>query len=252
MACAAFSLTVSASKRLIAKGVAQLPCIRRALERGTIAIAKGTTNGYVVEEILGRSIDKTQYITGTTQPRVRPKAMSDERLPDVILRDGVELEGVSVVEIAGELREGDVLVKGANALSADRKTAGVLIGDPHGGTVGATLGQTYGSFVTRVIPAGLEKVISGDVMGAARALDDADGAQARWGNTPSLWPVHGTIVTEIEALELLAGVTVTQIGAGGINGAEGAVWLLADGADDEVERARQLIDSISGEPPFVE
>ena len=52
-------LTVSESKRLIAKGVANLDIVKKALERGMIAIAKGTTNGYVVEELLNKRIDKT-------------------------------------------------------------------------------------------------------------------------------------------------------------------------------------------------
>ena len=50
------TLTVAESKRLIAKGVAAHPAVRQALENGLVAIAKGTTNGYVAEEILGQQI----------------------------------------------------------------------------------------------------------------------------------------------------------------------------------------------------
>ncbi len=49
-------LTVSESKRLIAKGVAKLEFVQKARQEGTVAIAKGSTNGYVVEEILGKPI----------------------------------------------------------------------------------------------------------------------------------------------------------------------------------------------------
>jgi hypothetical protein len=52
------SLTVSESKRLIGKGVAQADFVRRAMEEGTLAIGSGTTNGYVVEEITGEPFDK--------------------------------------------------------------------------------------------------------------------------------------------------------------------------------------------------
>ena len=44
-----FVLTVAQSKRLIAKGVAQLPEVKHALAEGILAIGRGTTNAYVVE-----------------------------------------------------------------------------------------------------------------------------------------------------------------------------------------------------------
>jgi hypothetical protein len=75
---------------------------------------------------------------------------------------------------------------------------------------------------------------------------------ARENGVPRLWPVRGEIVTEIEALELLAGVSVLQIGAGGVCGAEGSCRLVALGSETELEQVRQLVESIQGEPPFCE
>ena len=49
-----FSLTVSESKRLIAKGVAAADFVQRAMKEGTLAVGSGSTNGYVVEEITGQ------------------------------------------------------------------------------------------------------------------------------------------------------------------------------------------------------
>ena len=45
-------VTTAMGKRLIAKGMAVHPDIQRVLERGTLVIIAGTTNGYVAEEIL--------------------------------------------------------------------------------------------------------------------------------------------------------------------------------------------------------
>jgi len=249
MSSMSFVLTVSESKRLIAKAVAQMLCVREALRRGTVAIGKGSTNAYVVEEILGRPIDKAQYLTGNTQPRHPTKQLTHERMGDIVLVDGQELAGAVIVEVVKQMKPGDVFVKGANALSADRSMAGVLIGDPNGGTVGATIGRTYGSRVIRIIPVGLEKTISGDILSAASRIEDAGPSR---GGVPTLWPVRGRIVTEIEALELLCGARATHIGSGGINGAEGAVWLLIEGDDAAVDRAGALIDGVQGEPPFGE
>lgn len=56
------TLTPSESKRLIAKGVVKLPSIQNALENHTIILAGGTTNGFLVEEFLGETLDKKKYI----------------------------------------------------------------------------------------------------------------------------------------------------------------------------------------------
>ena len=63
-ACALAALTPSESKRLIAKGVAALPEVRKALQKGTVIVARGTTNGFVVEELTGASITKQHYTAG--------------------------------------------------------------------------------------------------------------------------------------------------------------------------------------------
>ena len=67
-------LTVSESKRLIAKGVAGHPDVLAALKDGMVVIAKGTTNAYVVEEITGAEIKRTDYVTGAVLPPARKGA----------------------------------------------------------------------------------------------------------------------------------------------------------------------------------
>ena len=47
-----FNLTTVMGKRLIGKGIAQHPDVQRVLQKGTLLIIAGTTNGYVAEEIL--------------------------------------------------------------------------------------------------------------------------------------------------------------------------------------------------------
>ena len=59
-------------------------------------------------------------------------------------------------------------------------------------------------------------------------------------------------LTEIEALELLAGVQVFQAAAGGIGGAEGASRLICRGTREQVQKALEIVGSIQGEPPFIE
>ncbi len=55
---AQISLTTSESKRLIAKAVKEHPKVKNALENGIVAIALGSTNAFVAEEILGERLKK--------------------------------------------------------------------------------------------------------------------------------------------------------------------------------------------------
>jgi hypothetical protein len=66
-----------------------------------------------------------------------------------------------------------------------------------------------------------------------------------------MWPVVGTIITEIEALGLLTGVDAYLYSAGGIAGAEGAVRLLVEGTEEEINETLELIESIKGEPRYL-
>ncbi|MGQ9525993.1 MAG: hypothetical protein ACUVTZ_14310 [Armatimonadota bacterium] len=236
---------------MIAKGVAALPEVRSAMAHGTVAIAKGSTNSYVVEEILNQRIDKTAYTTGITlpsRPAVPPK-LADQKLPDVIFRQGQRLNGVTVPEIVGEMKRGDVLIKGANALNYKERVAGILIGHPTGGTIGSTYGTVVSRGITLVIPVGFEKCIPENIAELSVRLRQC--GEVVSDGMPGLFPVTGLIVTEIEAVEtLVRGVRATVVAAGGICGAEGAVWLYVEGERDAVRRAADLIATIQGEPPF--
>ncbi len=240
-------LTVSESKRLIAKGVAA--AVQEALEDGVVVICKGTTNSYIVEEILGQPIEKTNYCTGTTWPtKADSKGKVSGAIPDVVLKNGEPVEGATAIGYAKELREGDVFIKGANALNYERGQAGILIGHPTGGTIGAAIGSIMARRARLILPVGLEKNIGVDLERAAALLNDQD---ERRGSEPALWPVAGEIITEVEALAILTGVQAVPVAAGGIGGAEGSIRLSLIGELEEIDAAAALLDSIYGEPPFI-
>ncbi|MCK4591283.1 MAG: hypothetical protein KAT86_05975, partial [Candidatus Latescibacteria bacterium] len=131
-------LTVSESKRLIAKGVKELEIVKKALRDGMVTVAMGTTNTYVAEELTGQKIAKFSYTTGLTLPRVSEKRphLNIPKRPAVVFRKGKMVEELSVNDSVKELRAGDVFIKGANALNYREKVAGILVGDPTGGTIG--------------------------------------------------------------------------------------------------------------------
>lgn len=251
MARASAVFTVSESKRLIAKGVAALPSVKRALREGMIAIAKGTTNAYIVEELLGKRIEKPAYTIGVTLPQktMHTSGLREQKLPDLVLKNGVQVEGMTAIEAVKQMSSGDVFIKGANALDYKRKVAGILIGHPEGGTIGATIGTIVARRIELVIPVGLEKLVYEDIEALSLKTRSCDDELLT--EMPTMIPVTGTIITEIEALKLLCNVDAILIGAGGVGGAEGSVRLLIEGRKEDVEAALRLIESVQGEPPFV-
>ena len=242
-------LTVAESKRLIAKGVKELDVVKRAMRKGIVAVAKGTTETYVAEELVGEKIEPFAYTTGLTLPKVPVEEInrSVEKRPDLVFVDGQLVEGLTVNEAARQMSAGDVFMKGANALNYQEQVAGILVGDLMGGTIGGALGPVVARKAHLVLPVGLEKCIPFDIVALSRRIP------TKWdegSKGSSLMPVTGLIVTEIEALRTLADVEVVQIAAGGVGGAEGSVRLMIEGAPDQVAKVEGLLDEIYGERPF--
>ena len=158
-------LTVAESKRLIAKGVAALPEVQRAMKEGMVVVATGTTNAYVLEELWGRRIDKRRYRSGITTPGTpeKQKEPQEEPIPDVVFRKGEIAEDLDRYNAIEHMGKDDVYLKGVNALDYVGGVAGVLIGSPTGGTVGAVLGNVIGKKINLVIPVGLEKLVIDDI-----------------------------------------------------------------------------------------
>jgi len=250
-----FGVTPAAGKRLIAKAVAQHQAIRSALKTGTVVVIAGTTNGYVAEEILtllgqGEGFRRSRFLRGVTLP---PSAAASRtgRLPDeggfpgdVVIRQGEWLKGKTIFDVVDDLKEGDVILKGANAVDPTRRQAGILIGHPKAGTIGVAFQAAIGRRVRLILAVGLEKRVYADLNDLAAKLN-APGAQG-----PRLLPVCGEIITEIEALASLTGVKAELVAAGGVCGAEGSVWLAAFGTAEQEAAAKALMGSVGPERPF--
>ncbi|MBM3291140.1 hypothetical protein FJY84_00510 [Candidatus Bathyarchaeota archaeon] len=240
-------LTVAESKRLIAKGVVALPEVQAALENGMLVVGTGTTNAYVLQELLNDRFDLRRYRSGLTTPDIpeKTKEPAGEPMPDVVFKNGEIVKELDRFNAVQHMKKGDVYLKGANALDYVNQMAGVLIGGSTAGTVGAVLGNIIGKQIRLIIPIGLEKLVYEDLNELHRITmeEDFEG--------PRLWPITGIIFTEIEALELLCGVQATQYSAGGVAGAEGSVRLIIEGVDEDVNAAMELIKSIKGEPRYL-
>jgi hypothetical protein len=251
---AQFLLTVAAAKRLIGKALAAHPTIKAALSSATLVIIAGTTNGYAAEAILkdlGRAdeFSRKRFFRGILLPPGRTDEtgrLSDESgFPgDVVIVRGVWQKGKTIFDVADSLREGDVILKGANALDLARKHAAVLIGHPQGGTTIVALQAAAGRRVRLILPVGLEKRVPGDLMELA-ARTNAPGESGY-----RLLPIPGEVFTEIDAIQLLTGAEAEMVAAGGADGAQGAILLALRGSPEQLAKAERLISDVSGEKDF--
>ncbi|NPV26416.1 MAG: hypothetical protein HPY81_02955 [Firmicutes bacterium] len=244
---ALFTLTPAEAKRLIAKGVSQLPVVQSALQNGRIGIAGGTTNAYIVEELLGVTISKERYTAGViTQGRQCLTPAAERIAPYVLVRGKVSDQpwDKAIEEFSGS----DVFIKGANAIDSEGNV-GILMANPTGGTIGRMIGLIASRGCQLVIPVGLEKMIP-----SVRAAAQAAGIQHfdyHFGKPVGFMPLMmGTVVTEIEALKLVTNVKATCIGAGGVGGSEGATVLAVEGSEAEVKATMELVRLLKREKPI--
>ena len=255
-------LTVAESKRLIGKAVAQMPIVKNALANGMVIIIKGTTNAYVAEEITGQKPSHAAFVTGRIEPEKGAKNLPQVKAVNHIILEKGKVVDISLDDAAKKLKAGDVVMKGANALDYKNKLAAVNILHPAGGTTGITMPFIVARKAHLIIPVGLEKLVAGDLVAQTlMTREPLESLPAPSGKSSAFFPGHiiptqwiltGEIVTELEAIKILTGATAFQTCAGGICGAEGAVWLVFRGTRDQVKKALELAKSIQGEPPYSE
>jgi hypothetical protein len=239
---AQFTLTVPEAKRLIARAVAALPEVRSAMAAGRVLLKGGTTVSAVAEELVGTAL----RICGRISPRGTLTQAEDVVGPHSVLVAGGEVRGIDadIVEVARSLGPADVVIIGANALDV-HGTAAMMAGSASGGLPGEAMSGFLAEGARVVIPVGLEKLIPGSISHAVAAAGRKS-VDFSLGMGVGLIPIHGRVVTEQHAAEILAHVEATVIGRGGIMGAEGATVMAVEGERDEVERLFALVRSIKG------
>jgi hypothetical protein len=247
--------TSSAGKRLIGMALAENQTVLNALKKGTLVIVAGTTNGYVAEEIFKHldieGFSKTRFFRGVTLPPTgtitkEGRLVDESKFPgDVVITKGVWQKGKTIEEVADNLKEGDVILKGANALNMERKQAAVLIGHPKAGTIAFIMQAVAGRRVKLIVPAGLEKRVNNDLYTLTEKLNSPDASGYR------MYLVPGQIFTEIEAIQQLTGATAELVAAGGVGGAEGSYLIAVTGTETQERIAEKLWKAVASEPPFL-
>jgi len=168
-----FRLTVAEAKRLIARGVREHPAVRAALDHGKVIVTTGSTNGYIYEELTGERIDKSQFMTGNITPTtgIIGTKQPATRIPNLVIVNGEPKKDIDWLAALADLKPGDVVFKGGNALNHERKQVAILIGHPEGGTIGKIYPMTVARRARLIHPIGVEKSVPTDLAAAASRIN---------------------------------------------------------------------------------
>lgn len=237
------TLTVAEGKRLIAKAVAGLDEVRRALTGGRILLISGTTVSAVSVELGFGPL----WISGRIDPSGTRTAGADHVTGNrALLVTGGNAQGVDtdVERAAGSLGSDDLIITGANILD-NHGCAALALAAPGGGPRGRALRTAAEAGVPVVIACGLEKLVPSSVQEAVRAADRMS-VHGSMGAAIDLLPVQGRVVTERESFGLMFGIDATVIASGGILGAEGSKTFVLQGPPAKVTEAVRVVRELKG------
>jgi hypothetical protein len=261
------TLTTSESKKLIAKGVSQIPSLKKALEEGLVAIHPSSTTYFLLEELTGikpegvwicgavfpkgMCISYERQQTTYLRPIEHPKTYDPEEfLHTWVLERGVFQTGIPLRIILGKMGKNDVYIKGANAIDIEGRV-GVLYASKGAGTIGKVIMASRRKKFLIILPVGVEKMIPDSIFKAAKTAS-REKTEIAMGIPVGLIPVSGQVVTEVEAITLISGAEAVVISCGGLAGAEGATTLVIKGAEEKVRKALKVIQTCKGATlPFI-
>lgn len=241
-------LNPAESKRLLAKAVVALPEVQNAYKNGRLSVSTCSTDAYVLEELTGERLPPYRYCIGMVAGGILTNSHEDDREGARFFVKG-ERVSLDAPTFLDAFEKGDVVIKGANAVDP-QGNAGVLAGDSQAGTIGLLVRHVAVRGLPIIMPIGLEKLVA-SVPDAAAGWGQLT-LDLSMGENVWLFPVTcGLVVTEVEALGILAGVKVRHIASGGIGGSEGAVVLLLEGYEENIEEAWEIVAGVKGEAPVM-
>ncbi|MCK5552105.1 MAG: hypothetical protein KAJ09_03095 [Deltaproteobacteria bacterium] len=234
------TVTVNEAKRIIAKGISRMPSVQNALRSGKIFLKGGTTVSCVSEELTGKPL----RISGRIVPEGTKTAQVQSLGFHCALIEGGELIDAdeSLEQTIENLKAQDVAVIGANAIDVFGNSA-LMYGIALGGGPGRIISGVIAEIENIIIAAGLEKLVPGSITDIVTKAGRKN-VDRSIGMAVGLIPLGGRIITEKDAISLLAEVSCTVVGRGGVFGAEGATTMIIEGDKREVENVFQIILSL--------
>lgn len=250
---ALITLTNEESKRLIAKGIAHLPVIKKAKETGIIGFCVCSSARYVAEEILTRKMPQmVPYVCGYLNREGLSALPESETSDQLVLINGEETwldwpkENLS--KYIKKMDSKDIIIKSGNILDKNNRAA-KLVGLSNGGEYGKYLPYILSRGITLIVPMTINKSIPFDLeevipeMGITKFP-----ANRTHGEACGLLPLPGIVFTEVDAFRILTDCRALPVAVGGVADGQGCVSLVLIGDEANIDKAWHLVESIKGEP----
>nr|CRH05639.1 conserved protein of unknown function [Candidatus Magnetococcus massalia] len=224
------------SRRLIGRAVAQLLSVQHAKARGRLVVVGGGTTRFVAESLTGEDPGLESYAVGWVKDGELGETPKEERGPGPHVWENGELSRVMPFDVIKRFTAGDVYIKGANAIDAEGHV-GILMASPVGGTIGLAYPIIMARGCELIMAVSLAKQVP-SVLKACELLGQQKGARTM-GTPVGMMPIPrgtATVVTEIEAFEILYGLEATLVAAGGVGDCEGALIFHLKGEQGQVDR----------------
>ncbi|MDK2919634.1 MAG: hypothetical protein PWQ37_2367 [Candidatus Petromonas sp.] len=234
------TLLVEESKELIARAILEHKKLKTSLKSGKVILKGGTTISKISEKIIGIPL----RISGRISERGTVSSLINSDCPHTILIEKNKIRNIdnSLNEEFNNLTENDLVIIGANAIDVFGNAA-MMAGSPGGGNVGQSMALIYTERVNVIIAAGLEKLIPGNINEVIKNSSRKDKVFST-GMGVGMFPIYGELITEVEAIQLLADVNCQVIGAGGLYEAKGSTTLEIWGEDEEINKIIETIKNI--------
>jgi hypothetical protein len=228
--------------------------VKTALKQANIMIGHGSTNVYVLEEILGKEellrwLNPSTFLSGIIVRGTLCSTLGSEKPPIVLIKKGVVIPPPPTMsEMLRDFKADSVVIKGASAVDPEGN-AGVLVSHPEGGTIGWSIGAILARGIQLISPVGLEKLVPSVKQSVSLCGQETfDYVQ---GKKVGMIPLsNAKVVTEIEALKILTGVDSYHVASGGVSGSEGSVTIVAEGGKEQIHKTIELVESFKGESPL--
>lgn len=228
-----------------------MEAVKRAKREGIIGFAVCTSAGFVAEEVLQASLDPAKYYCGFIHGNGTCFLHPGEDTRQLVLVRGEPkwlkwpTEDISLY--IGQMDHNDVIIKSGNVLGNGGK-AGCLAACANGGEMGKYLPFIHSAGIQLIVPMTLNKSQHVNIDNISSRLGVTRIKPNRsFGMAVGVIPLPGLVITELEALNILCGVTALPVATGGFGSGEGAVTLLLEGEGIQVESAWELVMGIKGE-----
>ncbi|MBF0414745.1 MAG: hypothetical protein HQL79_03140 [Magnetococcales bacterium] len=236
------------ARALIGQAVAQLPRVQERKRSGHMVIIGGSTTRHVVTHLLKEDPGRDSFAVGRVGDGCLGETPQAGRGPGPYLFDQGQVTRGWPAPLLEKFAPGDIYIKGANAVDPEGNTA-ILLGSPVGGSIGVALAILHARGGELIIPVSLEKLIP-SIPKATGLL--GQGANGRVMGYPVGWiPIaagSATVITELQAMSILANVQATVVAAGGFDDCAGARVIHMRGLREDVERMWGIIAAIRDTP----